>query len=197
MNLSSCWLLLEEKAGGVGVNRADLVRQAKKGDKDALVQMVMAEKTAFYQLAYSYLRNREDSMDALSDMILVLYEKISQLNNEEAFYSWSKTILVNRCKQILKLRKRTETCDDSTNSELENAGTADVSLRQVEHRMVLEKPFSKLSDNHQDVIRLFYYLDYNQETIAKILKIPVGTVKSRLSNGLKQLRLLMGGEGND
>jgi DNA-directed RNA polymerase specialized sigma24 family protein len=37
-------------------------------------------------------------MDAMEDMILKLYEKIDQLQKEDAFYSWSKTILVNHCK---------------------------------------------------------------------------------------------------
>ncbi|KJB86834.1 hypothetical protein AZ66_16485 [Paenibacillus sp. E194] len=48
--------------------------------------------------------NEHDAMDAMEDMIVALYEKIGQLQMNEAFYSWSKTILVNRCKTLHKLK---------------------------------------------------------------------------------------------
>ena len=69
-----------------------LVRQAKKGNKDALLQLIMADQDAYYRLAYSYMGNEHDAMDAMEDMIVTLYEKIGQLLNGESFYSWSKTI---------------------------------------------------------------------------------------------------------
>jgi DNA-directed RNA polymerase specialized sigma24 family protein len=45
-------------------------------------------------------------MDVLEDMIVKLYEQIGQLKKRESFYSWSRTILVNRCKQALKKNKK-------------------------------------------------------------------------------------------
>ena len=79
-----------------------LVKQAQKGNKEALLQLIMADKDAYYRLAYTYMGNEHDAMDAMEDMIVTLYEKIDQLKKGEAFYSWSKTILVNRCKTLLR-----------------------------------------------------------------------------------------------
>ncbi|MBJ8194074.1 RNA polymerase sigma factor, partial [Bacillus cereus] len=54
----------------------------------------------------TYMGNEHDAMDAMEDMIVTLYEKIDQLQKGEAFYSWSKTILVNRCKTLLRKNGR-------------------------------------------------------------------------------------------
>lgn len=79
-----------------------LIKKAKKGDKEALLQLVMAHEADYYKLAYVYMKNKDDALDAMQDMIVILYENMSKLKKEESFYSWSKTILVNLCKNKLK-----------------------------------------------------------------------------------------------
>lgn len=73
-----------------------LVKQAKKGNKEALLQLINEQQDDYYRLALTYMGNSDDAMDALEDMIVSLYQHIAQLKKNEAFYSWSKTILVNR-----------------------------------------------------------------------------------------------------
>lgn len=63
-----------------------------------------------------------------------------------------------------------------------------------ERKIVLEKHISKLSDKHQEVIKLRYFLDMDYKIISEILKIPLGTVKSRLATGIRQLKDSLGGE---
>lgn len=165
-----------------------LVRKAKKGDKNALVKLIMAQKNDYYRLAFTYMKNKQDSMDALEDMIVTLYEKIHLLKKEDTFYSWSKVILVNKCKGILRKNKRVVPID---------AVEEQVSEDQIKHKddqILLEKQLKKLTPKHQEVIKLRYFLDYEYETIAKLLKIPVGTVKSRLSIGIRKLKESLGGE---
>uniref|UniRef100_UPI00388D76E3 sigma factor n=1 Tax=Radiobacillus sp. PE A8.2 TaxID=3380349 RepID=UPI00388D76E3 len=50
--------------------------------------------------------NKQDALDALEDMIVTLYEKVYLLKKDDSFYSWSKTILVNGCKTMLRKRKK-------------------------------------------------------------------------------------------
>src|SRR5690554_5286237 len=91
---------------GEKVEAKILIKKAKRGDKEALLQLVMDQKDDYYKLAYVYLKNPEDSMDVMQDMIIILYENISKLRKEDSFYSWSKTILVNECKKKLRNRKK-------------------------------------------------------------------------------------------
>lgn len=165
-----------------------LVKKAKKGDKEALLQLIMDKKQDFYKLAFVYMKNNEDSMDAMEDMIVILYENIHRLKNDEAFYSWSKTILVNSCKDILRKKKR-----EIPYNEMEEEGYEEC-YGEMEKSISLEKHLSALSEKHQEVIRLRYFLDLDYQSIADMIKVPVGTVKSRVFTGLKKLKESFGGE---
>lgn len=125
----------------------------------------------------------------MADMIVILYEKIYQLKNPEAFYSWSKTILVNCCKKILKNRNKLVSIDTVKEQGCETK------LKEKEEEIILEEYLSKLNEKHQEVIKLRYFLDLDYQTISDILKIPLGTVKSRISIGLKNLKESFGGDG--
>jgi RNA polymerase sigma-70 factor (ECF subfamily) len=164
------------------------VIRAKNEEKQALLELIMYKQDEYYKLAYVYLKNRHDALDAIQDMTLILYNKIGKLKKDESFYSWSKTILVNCCKAILKKRNR----NDST--EL-----FDVEQRSKEQEdgIVLENTIKRLSEKHQEIIRLKYYLDMDNDTISKILKIPIGTVKSRANAALSKLKIMMEGNGYD
>lgn len=164
------------------------VKQAKKGDKEALLRLVMSQQAEYYKLAYVYMKNEEDALDALQDMIIILYENISKLRKEESFYSWSKTILVNSCRK--KLREKTKLI---FLEEVEEESVDGV-YAESEDRILLERHMSGLSEIHQEVIRLRYFLDLDYESISEILKIPLGTVKSRLNVGISKLKESMGGE---
>jgi len=88
------------------VETETLVIKAKKGDKEALLQLVLARQTEYYRLAYVYTQNREDALDAMENMIVILYENVHRLKNSQSFYGWSNTILVNCCRALLRKRKR-------------------------------------------------------------------------------------------
>lgn len=166
-----------------------LIKGAKQGDKDALVQLIMARKQDYYKLAYTYMRNKEDALDVLEDMIVILYESIHSLKKEEAFYSWSKTILVNRCKKLLAKKRNLFSLDTVREEAIEGG------FKEKDDQLILEKHLSKLNKKHQEVLKLRYFLDLDYKSISNLLKIPIGTVKSRISVGIKRLKKSLGGEG--
>ncbi|AOY77735.1 RNA polymerase sigma factor [Clostridium formicaceticum] len=168
-----------------------LIKTAKKGDKEALVKLIMLQKQDYYKLAYALMKNKEDALDAMEDMIVIIYENIYQLKKEEAFYSWSKRILVNCCKKLLKTKNKVILLDTIKEEVYEE------NLQQKEDRMLLEEHLSQLNEKHQEVIRLRYFLDLDYKTIADLLKVPLGTVKSRISIGLNKLKESFGGEENE
>lgn len=178
-------LMMEKRGAHVD---ATLVKEAKQGHKDALVRLIMDQEKDYYRLAYVYTKNRDDALDALEDMIVILYENIPKLRDNERFYSWSKTILVNCCKNILRKRQKALPLEHLPEAACEEGFT------HKDEEIVLDKALARLSQKHQEVLRLRFFLDLNYQTIGHILKIPVGTVKSRISIGLKKLKILLEGE---
>lgn len=167
------------------------VKKSKEGDKEALLQLILAEKEAYYRLAYSYMGNEADAMDVLEEMIVRLYERIGQLKKEESFYSWSKTILVNQCKRSLKRNNKVIPIGDQPDENKEQsscAGTAD--YRQVEDQLDLQAVLTHLNADQREAIQLKYYHDLDYGSIAAMTRVSTGTVKSRIYQGLQKLRAL-------
>lgn len=185
MNFLSVIILLHIR--GEKMEEKFLIKKAKRGDKEALIELIMSQKSDYYKLAYVYMKNKDDSLDAMQDMIVILYENIGSLKKDEAFYSWSKTILVNLCKKSLKDKNKVlsiETLKEQVYEDDEG----------LDDRLLLEKYLSSLKPIYEEVIRLKYILDLDYASIAKLLKIPLGTVKSRINTGMKTLRVSMEGE---
>ncbi|MGF7046991.1 RNA polymerase sigma-70 factor (ECF subfamily) [Paenibacillus sp. DS2015] len=178
------------------MNVSHLVKQAQKGNKEALLQLILDEQDAYYRLAYSYMRNEHDAMDAMADMIVTLYEKLDQLQKGEAFYSWSKTILVNRCKTILRNKKRFLPLEDEREST-HAALTDDNPYRNTESEMNMQVLLSHLSVRQREAIELRYVHDLPYQTIADMTDAPLGTIKSRISQGIQKLKSMIGGDRYD
>lgn len=166
-----------------------LVKKAQNGDKEALLKLILQEKDNYYRLAFVYMKNQQDAEDMVQDMIISLYDNIKSLHKEDSFYSWSKTILVNQCKRNLGNRSRM--------IPMESIKEEAVEFPEDEERMDLDYYLSHLGENHQEAIRLRYYLDMDYKAISEILQIPLGTVKSRLNSAMDKLRSVMGEENQD
>ncbi|WP_053375209.1 RNA polymerase sigma factor [Paenibacillus sp. FJAT-27812] len=175
------------------MNISRLVKQAKNGNKEALLQLIIADQDAYYRLAYSYMRNEHDAMDAMEDMIVTLYEKLDQLQKGEAFYSWSKTILVNRCKKTLRNKERFLPLGDEGEPSLA-ALTDDNPYRHTESDMDMQVLLSHLNERQREAIELRYVHDLPYQTIADMTGAPVGTIKSRISQGIQKLKVMIGGD---
>jgi RNA polymerase sigma factor (sigma-70 family) len=173
---------------GESMNVIRLVKKAKKGNKEALLQLIFAEKDDYYRLALTYMGNEHDAMDAMEEMIVKLYEKLDQLKKEEAFYSWSKTILVNCCKSILRKQKKLVLIEDwDTSNEEPSSLTSDPYISS-DQQMDIKDMLIHLNAHQKEAIQLKYFHDLDYQTIATITSVSIGTVKSRIFQGLKKLR---------
>ena len=163
---------------------SSLVEKARKGNKEALVSLVMLRKDDYFRLACVYLHDRHDALDALQDMIIVVYENIRKLNNPESFYSWSKTILINCCKKIIKNKKM-----GLVQQEYDYPAAGYPKVYDItEQKQDIFQGLQKLNDFQREAIVLRYFLDWDYASIAEATAVPLGTVKSRISTGLTKLR---------
>lgn len=163
------------------------MEKVRAGDREALIRVIMDHKEEYYRLAYIYTRNREDALDAMADMIVIIYENLRKLRNPDSFLSWSKTILVNCSRRIKKRRSRLVTLDKAP----EIAYRERYENSELNHD--LQSHLERLSRGQKEAIQLRYYMDLDYRTIAGLLGIPVGTVKSRIFTGLKKLKESFGG----
>lgn len=163
-----------------------MVKQAKLGDKEVLVKLIMSQKEDYYRLAYTFMKNNDDALDVMEDMILKVYENIKKLRDHASFYSWSKTILVNCCRNSLRRKNKVLLIGNIPESSHEDV------YHVIDKQLDIEEHWGKLNQKYQEVLKLRYYLDMDYESIAEVLRIPLGTVKSRIHTGLFKLKQSMG-----
>jgi len=172
------------------LNDEALVAKAKMGDKEALISLIMTYQDDYYRFALIHTGNPDDARDALQDMIVILYEKIKRLQKDTAFKAWSMTILLNCCRRITRQRNKITWLDEIKEAVLPPS-------RQLEQQIDVQAALEKLSLPQREAVKLKYLIDMDYATMAKILKIPVGTAKSRVFNGLRNLKIMMGGSASE
>lgn len=156
-----------------------LIKNIKKGKLVVLNEWIENRKEKLYKIAWSYLYNHEDVEDVFQDTIIKVYENIKKLHKKKYFETWFIRILINECKMKLRKRKREILKEEITYE------------KNHEDNYNFYEDINKLENKFKEVIVLKYISEYTQEEISEILDIPIGTVKSRIYRGLKELRKLM------
>lgn len=154
------------------------VRLAKKGDKEAFGRLIENNKVALYRISLSMLSEKQDIEDAIQNCIIKAYEGVLYLRKEEFFKTWLIRILINECKTILKNNKRVV--------QMEEVST-DISACDNYSNLELTNAVNSLEEDLRTVTVLYYFEDIAQKDIAKLLGIPDGTVRSRLSRARTKL----------
>lgn len=162
-------------------------------DETTFVQSIMEHQDTLFSIAYSYLRNRHDALEAIQEMTCRAWMKRSSLKNENAFKSWIIRILIYICIDEQRRRKRTTVIPNEELDDAFNGATVDgIQADQLAIRTVLES----IKPKYRHVLLLKYYNDMTLAEIAAILGKPEGTVKTWQHKGLEQLRKLMKNRGD-
>ena len=154
-----------------------LIEEAKMKDPDAFDRLMRPQLQGLYRIAISMLENEEDAADAIQETVLKCWQKIGQLKREEYFRTWLTRILINRCKDILRGRKKYILVEDIPETGYEDQYFTN------EWKTLL----SSLDEKYRIVMELYYVDEFSTKEIAFMLHITEGNVRSRMSRGRKQL----------
>ena len=149
---------------------------------DKIVAYILENQERFYRLAYSYVKNREDALDAVQNAVCQALEYCRAIRNEEAVRTWFYRILVNESLRILKERNR-------FSPENEEVPEIPYEEKGFEPEENLEAYLGRLDGDTQTIIRLRFFEELSLAEIARITELNLNTVKARLYRGLKRLRI--------
>lgn len=153
--------------------------------EETLTQYLIENQAGFYRLAYSVLKNPDESLDAVQTAVCRALERHSSLRDIGAVRSWFYRILMNACTDILRQRARMVPFSEDLEPSQEDPAPADDTLiRQVD----------ALPPEVGMIIKLRFFEELTLKEISKVTGQNLSTVKSRLYAGLKKLRIAMEGE---
>jgi len=180
---------------------AKVLAACRKGDMDAFEILVKKYQKQMFQTAFRITNNKEDARDAVQDAFVSAFKSIKKFEGSSIFKTWITTIVMNMSKnqvskRMSKLNRNTVSFDDykeTDDGEIKlNFAVDNVSAHQkMERKQICEQVqwcISRIDLAFRDVLVLRDIQGFAYAEIASILKIPVGTVKSKLSrarDGLK------------
>jgi RNA polymerase sigma-70 factor (ECF subfamily) len=145
---------------------------------EVFAERIGAMLQTLYRVSYTQLRQPCDRDEAVQEALCKAWEKRRQLRDERYFQTWLIRILINECRNLQRRGVHEETFEDLP------APPPDAD--RAAHDALLSLP---------DKLRLpaaLYYLEgYKTREIAYLLRLPQGTVKSRLSAGRRALREIL------
>jgi RNA polymerase sigma-70 factor (ECF subfamily) len=164
----------------------DLVERARKGDHDAFAELAGAAISRLDATAWLMLRDTDRATDAVQNALIRAWRDLPTLRDPDRFDAWLHRLLVNACiDEIRRVRRRrldVDVTDISNPPSIADAASA------IADRDQLERGFRRLEPEERAVIVLHHYLDLPLPEVAATLGIPLGTTKSRLYRGLREMR---------
>lgn len=140
--------------------------------QEEFADRIVAMQDTLYRVATTILPQLCDREDAVQGAIEKAWRKQRSLRNDQAFHAWIVRILINECYTILRPRKREMLSD--TLPERETAPDAMPDVYQM---------FTSLDEKYRLPMVLYYVEGYSVQEAAQMLKMPQGTLKSRLHRG--------------
>ncbi|UVI30564.1 RNA polymerase sigma factor [Paenibacillus spongiae] len=176
------------------MNKEQLAEAAAKGDEQAFLQIMNGEKQQMMRIAYAYLRNEADALEAIQETVCRAWLKRHALKKPQYITTWLIRILIHVCTDELRRRKRAIPADmrqEPVQAGMEDDRELQSGAAGAEDRLDIAAAVELLEEPYRDVIRLKYYEDLTVLDIAGILQRPDGTIRTWLHKGLKQLRKYM------
>jgi len=162
-----------------------LIEQTAQGNQQAFEELCRRYENRLFRAALDIVREPDIASEVMQDVRLAIWEASKNYKGDAQPFSWMWAIV--RHKAISALRGRLR---GAGFTELQ-AGDG-VSRVTAELDAVIGEALGKLSPEYRLVVILTYYLNLSQHHISVLLQCPVGTVKSRLSSALRQLRKILG-----
>jgi RNA polymerase sigma-70 factor (ECF subfamily) len=171
------------------MSEAVLIERITKGDSAAFEYLIIKYQKQLYSTVLNIMKDEEHAKDIVQEAFLKAYENLETLRNREQFYPWLKKIAINlslmkleRNKRFVDMYRSDQEEDDYFFNNQTDETNPEQELLDDELRRYVRKYVDSLPNKLRTVIILREVEDLSYEEIADFLKIPVGTVRSRLFN---------------
>jgi len=165
------------------MDEKDLIQKAKKGDTLALSKLLQQNYSFLVKYLMKVTLHPQIAEDLTQETMMKCIEKIQLYNGESKFSSWLITIATNLYIDQQRRKKREKSWQEQALRKMKwQAGN-----RNEEWADVLDV-LAKINEEIRMPIVLKHYYGYSYKEIGEMMGIAEGTVKSRVSNGLKSIR---------
>ena len=182
-----------------------LVRRCLAGDAGAWEELVRLYNRRIYNLCYRFTNSADDAQDLTQDVFIRVYRTMSSYNIEKgAFNTWLTTLARNLLVDHFRRSKQDRVTDSidaglreeedslSIGDRLEDTRPSpDDRLASRETQAMVRAALGRISPDLREAVILRDLQDMDYKEIAVVLRVPEGTVKSRINRGRMELARLL------
>ena len=172
------------------VTDEELVLLARQGDPDAFDQLVVRHQSAVFRAALAALRVREDAEEVAQDTFIRAWNALGRFRGDSSFRTWLLRIAWNRAiskrRGIAGWLRRAMPIADVAEPAAPAGQHAGVNNAELQAHAV--RAIQALSPKLRDALLLVQSGEYQYEEIARMLGVPSGTVKWRVSEARRKVR---------
>ncbi len=175
-----------------------LIGESLKGDSASFGELVRRSQYRLFNTVYRMVGNAEDAYDVVQEAFLSAYQSLDSFKGDSLFFTWLYRIAVNTAISLKRKHRAVVSIDAGRNgeqgieppdpSELSRPGHA---LEQAEQERRIHAALSRLSPEHRAVLVMKDMEGQKYETMAEVLQVPIGTIRSRLHRARLELRELL------
>ena len=172
----------------------DLVERAIAGDHGAFSELARASIGRLFVVARLILRDEARAEDATQEALVAAWTRLAGLRDPDRFEAWLHGLLVHACYREAGRDKRWRSIevrvDPATMPEASLAGNDPATdlATDLAWRDQLERGFRRLDLDQRSVLVMHYYLGFSLDEAAEVLRVPPGTVRSRLHRAIALMR---------
>lgn len=160
----------------------ELVKLAQKGDSEAFTKLMQETHGLARKTAFPLVRPHQVD-DVVQDAYLLVYQKLHHLRKPEAFQAWLCRIVLHAAYSLGRKNPPTE--------EIMESDSSSDPTQQLAGNLDLRRALSSLKSEVREALILREFLGFSYEDAAFAMRLPVGTFRSRLHYGRKQLAQLL------
>ena len=179
------------------------IQAARKGDPDAFAELVRLYEKKVFALTTRLCGNPDDAAEAAQEAFLSVWQGLPSFRGDAAFSTWLYRLTHNACTDLLRREGRHRAAagpsfndEEATVSVPDPTPSPQERVEEKELRRQLEEGLATLSPEYRAVLVLRELHQQSYDEIARILSLDLGTVKSRISRGRRQLRNFLLKSGN-
>ena len=180
------------RVGATVTDDAQLIDEALAGGSAAFGQLVLKYQDRLYNTIAHVVGSAEEAQDVVQDAFVQAFLKLESFGREAAFYTWLYRIAFNIAVSRRRRQRPTvsvEQAKEISGEEPQSRGPGPTDgLERQERAVQVQAALATLNEEHRSILVLREIDGCCYETIAEILELPVGTVRSRLHRARMQLR---------
>ncbi len=165
----------------LALDEAQWVLRAREGQENSMRLLIERHRSRLVRVASNILRDANEAEDVAQESFLKAFRELDRLRDDQAFSGYVYRICVRLCMDRLRSRR-------AEPAEFESA-TADQG-EAIENRVVIERLLDRLPYDLRVTLVLREVEQLSYDEIAEVLRVPVGTVRSRLHAAREKFRAL-------